>query len=44
MRACRLEQSILKKNDDIQLFPFSWNGEKGSKYLFYYLLTDCVFV
>ncbi len=44
MGACRLEQSIFKKIDDIQFFPFAWNGEQGSNYLFYYMLTDYIFV
>ena len=44
MGACRLEQSTVKKIMTFDFFQFAWNGEQGSNYLFYYLLTDNIFV
>ena len=33
-----------QNNDYIQFFPFAWNGEQGSNYLFDYLVTVHIFV
>ena len=44
MGACRLEQSTVKKVMTFDFFQFAWNGEQGSNYLFYYLVTDNIFV
>ena len=35
---------LSKKNMTFDFFQFAWNGEQGSNYLFYYLLTDNIFV
>ena len=33
-----------KWNQTLQIFPLAWNGEQTRNYLFYYLLTDNIFV